>query len=110
LSSYSLEPANMTFYGLTTSSAAANSALRKKGDLDYDILSDPRRKLISAMGYKDARGRVKRGAFIIAKDGTLLLRRTGGSIINIAEEVYRILKAIAKINTERTVGGCVVPF
>lgn len=99
----------MAYYGLTTSSASTNASLQDRRDeIDCDLFSDPGGKLLRAMGYIDAKGRVKRGAFVIAKDGTLLLRRTGGTMIHVAEEVHRVLKAVVK--AKAVVGGVKVPF
>lgn len=101
--------ANMTYYGLTTSSAATNASLQERRDeIGCDLLSDPGGKLLRAMGYIDAKGRVKRGAFVIAKDGRLLLRSTGGTMIHVADGVYRILKAVVKAKT--VIGGVKIPY
>ncbi|KFZ12964.1 hypothetical protein V502_06854 [Pseudogymnoascus sp. VKM F-4520 (FW-2644)] len=110
LSSYhDTSRANMTYYGLTTSSAATNASLQERRDeIDCDLLSDPGGKMLRAMGYIDLKGQVKRGAFVIAKDRRLLLRRTGGTMIHVADGVYRVLKAVVKANT--VVGGVKVPF
>lgn len=99
----------MSIYGLTTSSAATNASLHDRRDeIDCDILSDPGGKLLRTMGYIDAKGQVKRGAFVIAKDGTLLMRKTGGTIFNVADGVCRVLKAVVKAKT--VVGGVKVPY
>ncbi|OBT64416.1 hypothetical protein VE03_05787 [Pseudogymnoascus sp. 23342-1-I1] len=108
-SSYGAPGANMSIYGLTTSSAATNASLHDRRDeIDCDLLSDPGGKLLRAMGYIDAKGRVKRGAFVISKDGTLLLRRTGGTMIHIADGVYRILKTVVRAKIK--VGGVKIPY
>lgn len=99
----------MSIYGLTTSSATTNASLQERRDeVDCDLLSDPGGKLLRAMGYIDTKGRMNRGAFAISKDGTLLMRRTGGTMFNVADEVCRVLKKVARAKIG--VGGVKVPY
>ncbi|KFY83664.1 hypothetical protein V500_09994, partial [Pseudogymnoascus sp. VKM F-4518 (FW-2643)] len=75
LSSYhDTSRANMTYYGLTTSSAATNASLQERRDeIDCDLLSDPGGKLLRAMGLRTSEG----GG---AKEEEARNRRGGGKI------------------------------
>lgn len=108
-SSYAGPGLNMPVYGLTTSSAATIASLQHRKDEIYcDLLSDSGGKLLRAMGYMDAKGQVKRGAFVISKDGTILMRKTGGTMFNVADGVFRVLKAVLKAKS--MVGRVKVPY
>lgn len=108
-SSYAGPGLNMSVYGLTTSSAATIASLQHRNDEIYcDLLSDSGGKLLRAMGYMDAEGQVKRGAFVVSKDGTILMRKTGGTMYNIADGVFRVLKAVLKAKS--VVGRVKVPY
>ncbi|KAE9405228.1 hypothetical protein BT96DRAFT_988517 [Gymnopus androsaceus JB14] len=56
----------MTFIGVSADSPAAQTKWQDKKSLPYGLLSDPDRKLISALGAND-KGKTKRSHFVFAK-------------------------------------------
>ncbi|KAH7125433.1 thioredoxin-like protein [Dendryphion nanum] len=63
-------------YGLSNDSPKANTTFKTKQNLPYPLLSDPSRRLISAIGLKGAKG-TTRGVFVIDKSGKVLAAEAG---------------------------------
>jgi thioredoxin-dependent peroxiredoxin len=79
-----------TIYGLSTDSPTSNTNFKTKQSLNYELLCDPSRSLIGAIGLT-AEGKTKRGVFVIDKDGKVLLAKKGGP-----EETVRLVEELVK--------------
>ncbi|KAL9060628.1 MAG: hypothetical protein Q9162_000579 [Coniocarpon cinnabarinum] len=66
-------------YGLSNDSPKSNTNFKEKQKLTYSLLCDPKRALISKLGFGKAGGSgTTRGVVVLDKDGKILAWMTGG--------------------------------
>lgn len=60
----------------------------------YELLCDPDRTLISAIGLKTSVGKTQRGIFVVNKEGKILAAEPGGpaATVEIAKQVVSQMK------------------
>ena len=65
-------------YGLSNDSPKSNTNFKEKQKLPYTLLCDPKRELISKLGFAKAGGGTTRGVVVIDKEGKVQAWTTGG--------------------------------
>lgn len=75
-----LTKTGLLIFGLSADSTKANTTFKTKQKLNYPLLCDPKRTLISAIGLKKAPNGTQRGVFVIDKSGKVLAAEHGNPI------------------------------
>ena len=65
-------------YGLSNDSPKSNTNFKEKQKLPYALLCDPKRELISKLGFGKAGGSTTRGVVVVGNDGKIAAWTTGG--------------------------------
>ncbi|PGH29155.1 peroxiredoxin Q/BCP [[Emmonsia] crescens] len=73
-----LTSTGLSIFGLSADSPKANANFRSKQHLPYALLCDPTAGLIGALGLKKVPKGTVRGAFVVSKEGKILLLEPGG--------------------------------
>lgn len=84
-----LTASGFDIYGLSSDSPKSNTTFKTKQNLQYPLLCDPSRTLITAIGLKSAKGTTARGIFIVDKSGKVLAAEEGGpqATVDVAQKI-----------------------
>lgn len=84
----------LSIFGLSNDSPKANGSFKQQQGLMYELLCDPDRTLISAIGLKTSVGKTQRGIFVVNKEGKILAAEPGGpaATVEIAKQVVSQMK------------------
>ncbi len=89
-----LQQRGVRVFGVSTDSAAAQRGFQEKYHLPFELLADPEGKVIEAFGVPRMRGFAARQAYLF-KDGKLIWRDLKASTAKQAEDVLKVLDAVA---------------
>lgn len=84
-----LASTGFSIYGLSNDSPKSNTSFKEQQKLSYELLCDPERTLINAIGLKSSAGKTQRGVFVVDKQGKVLAAEPGGPAATV--EVVRRL-------------------
>jgi len=84
-----LTASGFDIYGLSADSPKSNTTFKTKQKLQYPLLCDTSRSLITAIGLKSAKGTTARGVFIVDKSGKVLAAEEGGpqATVDVAQKI-----------------------
>ncbi|KAL2757973.1 hypothetical protein ACRALDRAFT_1074779 [Sodiomyces alcalophilus JCM 7366] len=84
----------LSIFGLSNDSPKANGSFKQQQGLMYELLCDPDRTLISAIGLRTSVGKTQRGIFVINKQGKILAAEPGGpaATVEVAKQVVSQMK------------------